>query len=781
MKHQAGLRIVVALALSAFSAETTPLHSTTHWVANSSGLAGPHVQNFLEGMSVDPDGKVWTYCGYDEGGNQFSLLDRDGNIIARDHRIHVRSDTVRTRDGVTWKIAHYYGRAFMGNVAPPPVGDSAPLIVSTAGDTIFSDSIRALTKYGDSIHNPAELVWIEDPTALGVSTDGLLMVGSNGLDQNVRLVKIPKGGVPRFDTVRSLGVKGGVFAGPIPGLAGDRRFWGIRGLGMDSSGRVYVGNTGMPMQVGGGTDIRCFDHWDSAGRMANLVWKAQGLAFVNTADFDPDSNGTSVYKNATRFHMDWTQAPGKSWSLAAVTVDPFRHPNDPRLNHSLEETWTRRIGGKVFQFNSDMYGSHIVVTRFEPGSEIGIPVAWFKTGDNGLGEVNTEGIQPTWDPSGDNWKKRWMWVDRNGDGKFQADEFSVIELPCYVASGVVVRQNGDIVIGCGDFYTIPANGLVNGIPGWSAAAIQDEDWTKIMGRDSLWPTPLRLYSGWLTDGKEYRMAEVPGQDAMLVATGSMETYFHIVVRVDHWSDPAQRKVAWATAVEHKFPTDNSVHLDVNSDTTFAPMSLIADRRFLYVNYLDKGPDTIRWTYDDFWYHRQLPQRGTVRGEITVWDMRNLRPDGTPARVGTIVPDTNVGFQAGANDLWHTLNVTVQSDGTRLISAEEDGWGKILIHRWCPDGETCSRTTSVHHAIPHPDLLWRVRGRHVQVRATTPGSAGSELSIYDLRGRQVLRWSANENAPSSEWTTLGVLPSGGVFLVRRGQSGSFEPGSAISVP
>lgn len=786
------LAAVCLTVLPGFSAVAKPLRTVTHWAANTYGTPGPHIQNYLEDMRVDPDGKVWTYCGYDEGGNQFALFDRNGKVIGRDHRIYVRSDTVKTKNGVTWKIVNFYGRGFKGNIAPPPVGDSAPRIVSTQGDTLFSDSVNALRKYGDSIKNRGELPWIVDPTAISVTNDGRLMVASNGPDQNVRLVKVPLGGVPRMDTTTFIGDTGGVFVagrnGEIPGQAGDHRFWGIRGLGMDSTGRVYVGMTGMPMQVGGGADIRSFTGFDTRaanGRVvkSSLVWKAQGLAFVNTADFDPDSNGTSLYKNAERFHMDWSQAPGKSWSLAAVTLDPFKYPQDPRLNHSLEETWVRRIGGKLFQFNSDMYGSYLIVTRFEPGSEIGIPVAWFNTGANSVSEVTALGIHPTWDPSGNNWMKRWMWVDKNKDGNFQADEFSTYSWPCFMASGFTLKENGDLVMGCNDFYTFPSNGLVDGIPGWSVATLKTTSFTDVMGRDTLWPKDVRLYSGYLTDGKEYRMAAVPKSDAMLVATGSMETYFNIVVRVDNWSVPARRKVSWATPVDFKFPTDGQIHLDVNSDTTVAPMSIAADSQYMYINYLDKAPDTTLWTYDNFWYQRKEPRKGTVRGEITVWDMLHLDAKGRPLHVGFIVPDTNVGFQAGANDLWYTMNVAVQADGTRLITAEEDGWGKVLVHKWCPDGAKCSGGTAgtIDPSFkPASRIGATVRGRDILLRNLPTGTV---VSLLDARGRRVSTSATGIGATGSSEGMIPVATSvaSGLYIVRIEQAGERPIHLSVPVP
>lgn len=335
------------------------------------------------------------------------------------------------------------------------------------------------------------------------------------------------------------------------------------------------------------------------------------------------------------------------------------------------------------------------------------------------------------------------------------------------------------MFGCNDFYTFPANGLVNGVPGWSVATLRTTSFTDVMGRDSLWPADVRLYSGWLTDGKEYRMAAVPKSDAMLVASGAMETYFNIVARVDHWSDPARRKVSWATPVDFRFPTVGQVHLDAGSDTLVAPMSIAADSRYMYIGYLDKGPDTVLWTYDDFWYHRKLSQRGTVRGEITVWDMLHLDAKGRPTRAGFIVPDTNVGFQAGANDLWYTLNVAVQADGTRLISAEEDGWGKILIHHWCPQDEACWKATPVQRLLG-PTIGWRIRGRELQVRAAD-AIPGMEISIHDLRGRQILRWLAPEGAAQGEWLSIGAIPSSGIYVIGQGSQGSLGTGKSIWVP
>jgi hypothetical protein len=765
----------------ALAATVTPLPSTTHWIANTSGLPPTHIQNFIEHMNVDPDGKVLTSSFYDEGGNPGGVY-KDGALWWRWYNNRtIRSDSLVTRNGSTWIIRNFYGRAFLGRTGPGPTGRSGPMIVSSKGDTIFSDSALAAAKYGNVVGNPGELPWIVDPTAIAETNDGKLMVASNGPDQNVRVVHVPPGGALRMDTILSLGAKGGVFAGPVPGLAGDRRFWGIRGLGTDSVGRIYVGNTGMPMQVGGGTDIRCFDRLDSAtpagldtGRM---LWKVQGLAFVNTADFDPDSNGTSVFKNAERFHMDWSKGPGRSWSLAAVTIDPFKYPHDPRLSESLEEVWVRRIGGKLFLFLNDMVGSGFYVIRFEQGSEIGIPVGRFGMCFDALDDSITRGIAPTWDPEvGDNWKLRWMWVDRNGDGFYQKEEFSTFKLDCGCPSATSVSDGGDILYGCGDVGRIPSNGLdANGIPGWDASKITKVPASELFPVDTTFPPDVRLGAGYLLNGSEYRMHYISKSDAMLVTSGRKSTFFDVVARWDDWSKPS-RKLSWVVPVDCKWPSDGKdVSLDVNSWDAISPVSITADTQYMYVTYMDKGPDTVVVDMildptQSIWGRN----RTALRGEITVWDMKHLTPfyDSTtkkswprPTRVGTIIPDGSVGHRAGATDLWYALNVAVQSDGTRLISAEEDGWGKVLIHRWCPAGEACSESVGTRPGIrPKPSLEVVSRGRELRILGDI--APRSSILVTDLRGRRITSWS-NGSEPTI------TLPATGLYVLEVRQAGQFS--------
>jgi hypothetical protein len=294
---------VAAFPSRSVAENSTGLSYQAHWLANTSGQPGSHIQNFIEDMSVIyvsdkqfPGPMVVTKSFWDEGGRPNAVY-QDGRRIGFNLWKDRTDSRTAVYQGDTCRILNFYGRSFLFKLAPPPsTPDSSPRVSCTDGSTIAS---------------------IEDPTALAFDRAGRLLIGDNGPDQNVKIFTRVPGGWLRSG---AFGETGGVFAGPVRGAAGPRRFWGIRGLGVDSAGNLYVGCTGIPMQTMGGTDIRVFSAKDSS-----LLWNVQGLSFVNSADADPASEAGSVFLNAKRFRMDWRSPPGKSWSLAeTLRVEKYR-------------------------------------------------------------------------------------------------------------------------------------------------------------------------------------------------------------------------------------------------------------------------------------------------------------------------------------------------------------------------------------------------------------------------------------------------------------------------
>jgi hypothetical protein len=56
------------------------LEYTTTWIGNTFGGGPKWVQNFVEGMSVLPDGTVLVASTWDESGREFGIY-KDGDVI----------------------------------------------------------------------------------------------------------------------------------------------------------------------------------------------------------------------------------------------------------------------------------------------------------------------------------------------------------------------------------------------------------------------------------------------------------------------------------------------------------------------------------------------------------------------------------------------------------------------------------------------------------------------------------------------------------------------------
>lgn len=659
-----------------------------HWLANTGGNKENHVANFLTDMSLytweqspQDNPLLLTASFWDEGGYGYCAYStrRNGAVKGKAEwwKDKIHSDTAR-RGSLKCNIAHFWGRNFLHNDGPPPVGDSAPAVACSNGDTLRS---------------------VTDPTALAFDTAGHLLVADNGPDQDIKIYSVHP-----FRFLRTFGDSGGVFAKPkpghaesdLPGAAGQRRFWGIRGLAVDSAGVLYVGNTGIPMQTMGGTDIRAFSPTaDSA-----MLWEVQGLSFVNDADADPASNGQDLYLNAKRFRMDYGQEPGKSWKLAAVTLDPFRFPRDPRLTNPMESVWERRIGGKRFQYHTNMVGGFVYVVRFEDTSEIGIPTAFFCTyTDHSTGWGSDSA--PVWERNETNKRLRWYWVDRNGDGIAQRSEFGTYENWNLYNQGLDVDENGDIWMGGerdtstyfrgGGVARIRAGALApNGVPAFDVPSI---------GR---WSVPFKQGQGGVV-----RLKHVAPGDRMYLAEAA-DTWRMAGIHVyTDFTDLARRKEVCRIDAGFDSKGQSQIHLDQGTDSMTLPISFTADSQYVYVVYLDNGR-----------YSRR-------RGEVTVYDARTCQP------LGWMAPDSvNMAKFAGTVDLVNGVNVAVQADGHRIVMEEEDGAGKVLAFRWCPDDAPCAASSGRIPSSPVPGAVrWTARPGRLDVHAP----AGSTVEVRDLRG------------------------------------------------
>lgn len=199
---------------------------------------------------------------------------------------------------------------------------------------------------------------IGDPTSLAWANNGNLIVTDNGPRQQVLFFDIS--GKPKL--VSTFGVKGGLYSG-VPGAVAPQKLFGLRGAGMDSHGNLYVGMSFAPGATGNAF-IRAFS---PSGK---LLWHVDATAFVDTFGFQPGSDGTVVFGRTTQWklHLD-RHKPGSEQQLVALTVDPFKYPDDPRIK-GVASVEPRLIDGKQLLYVNAQYGGKLDIYAGAPGTDI---------------------------------------------------------------------------------------------------------------------------------------------------------------------------------------------------------------------------------------------------------------------------------------------------------------------------------------------------------------------------------------------------------------------------
>lgn len=374
----------LVLATAAFSAPA-PLNYTVTWVGNSfPGASNRWVQNFFIHTQVQPDGTVNTWSHWDEGGKKFGVY-QDGDVIGNTN-VSPNSLEARDRAGRLWKIEVEY---------LDPAHQEWEFVP------------KGLTADGQPVTFPE----LAQPMALALANDGTLMVADSGTGprQQVLFYDVSDPGHPKL--VRTFGDRGGIASGK-PGEITPTKFWGIRGLGMDAAGNLYVA---MSEQ---GSVLRSFS---PDGR---LRWELHGEFFCDLAVADPADDGRTVWGIQERYAMDWSQPPGRDARWVAYTLDRHRYPNDPRGlmhvkqqgEHGLTSPQIAYIQGRRFLFVGGMFASNFInLFRFD--GEIAVPAGLILQWGNNL--YRTDQKWPPHKPAGVS-----IWRDLNGDGDYQPDEFA---------------------------------------------------------------------------------------------------------------------------------------------------------------------------------------------------------------------------------------------------------------------------------------------------------------------------------------------------------------------
>ena len=457
------------------------------------------------------------------------------------------------------------------------------------------------------------------PVALAITPEGdLLIADGDPARQRIQRYRLPGG-------ARIAGADFGapVYQGATPGAVTPGRFFRITAIACGADGSLYVG---------------C---WDYGGKLwkfdakRTLVWVREGTEFVNCADADP-ANDTSVYSTGHRYVIDYAKPPGKNWRDAAITLDPVKYPDDPRLRVDRGMAMRLlRIGGTKVMFGKPQMNEALFAWRFD--GEIAVPAALYMP--HGEKSTSPDASWLAGHPTGP-----FIWMDRNGDGRQQVGEY----VSCPEGSQAIrIDDLGDIVVntggwdaGKGAITIIPCTGVdAHGVPQWDVAKLRSTPIPTAGGIQQLSklnydPANDRMYLGAWTDDHPF-----PGGGWEQMTTGS------VLLRFDHWSKHPD--LVWRSVI---LPPEGMV------TGAPSPKAWSFEQDYAFVAYS--------------WQHEQLA--------VDVW-----RPDATACASDACCPPPTSVASTG----WIDMNDAVQShrraDGTYVVFAEEVWMAKGLYWLWKP--------------------------------------------------------------------------------------------------
>ncbi|CAG4892557.1 hypothetical protein R52603_01444 [Paraburkholderia saeva] len=506
-----------------------------------------------------------------------------------------------------------------GRIALAPDG-TLWVLTGTHGDA--SRRVAHFTADGQRLNDTLPLP--DDTVVADVAVDGQgrVLVADNGPRQQVLFFSRTNG---RYTASGTLGERGGIFSG-VSGRPGPQRFNGLTGVGVDARGNVYVSCNGVgPVRKVIGANLGAtLESYAPDGRQ---LWQLQGLLFVDGAWMDP-SRPDSVYTGNKRFELDLSKPAGQDWKYVGFLSNRFRYPEDPVFTVA---EWpglpvARKLKGRTFLFLTDMYADHIKIYRFDAArnGETAIPSGFIAGSAKAVENI------PNAPPGGD-----WMWRDANGNGRFDANEFSRNDSGAKFPGGW-----GWWIDSAGDIWrTRDTQGIYRlHFGGLDASGNPVYAWSNM----TTYPVPAPF--------TELRRAVYDPPTDTMYATGytaelGVDRAFwkeagRLLVRYDKWSSgkPVQRyaiTLPWETKTR---PVATIMGFTVEGQYIFAVEPFAT---------------------------------------IHVYDKDSGR------EVGVIRPGPEVGRASGWVDVPNGISAFRRSDGEYLVFVEEDARGKVLMYRWKP--------------------------------------------------------------------------------------------------
>ncbi len=539
------------------------------------------------------------------------VLDLDSGAVLHNRTVHRPGALAISARGDIWVVANIQRQAWDGRYWFIDTNQPAKILHFSSEGQNLAEEIT-----GDTPD------W--KPTVLAFDHTGRLMIGDDGPRHQVLFYDVTA--APK--RVSTFGAKGGIGSG-VPGVADPDKFWGITGVGADKDGSIFVTLNEQ------GCVLRKFTP------DGKLVWELANHIFVDVADFDP-ANESHIYAKQEHFIFDYAQPPGQGWRLHAHTLDATKYPEDPRLwmandGHALMSPFMRRLNdGQLYMFIVGMNSGTLAIYRFD--GEIAVPAGLVaKSHYASKGAPDFPPHQPG--------KGEWLWRDANGDGAFQADEFSQPANPQTHSE----RWNW-FVDARGDIWTDVKEGIRKfPLQGFDTHGNPIYDFASAQVIAS--PAPFNRVS---------RMEYHPATDTMFLS-GYTPEHPHdgkfwkeggrVLALYDKWST-GNRTPKWT----------NLWHWAEGGRESYAtPHCFSVAGDYIHVGYFHRGGPVVNRVYT------------ASAGEL----------------VGEMRPGPEVNRVIGDIDAVSAIRAFQRKDGEQVILQEDDRYGKIVMFRWKPN------TTSTH--------------------------------------------------------------------------------------
>jgi len=512
----------------------------------------------------------------------------------------------------------------------------------------FAQQGLATVDHYDSAGNYVNTITLPDGGEVGaLAFDdylGALLVGDDGPDENIKIyANLEKNPI----LVRAFGEKGGVYAGPVPGRVGPRRFRGITGLGTDAEGNIYVSESGWGLDFGNGEGLvlQSYTWW------GELNWERDGLEFVSLGAIDPHSE-TDLYDAHHHFKIDYSKS-GRVDTYYADTYNGYLYPQDVRLTSVMNMGEIKYIHGRKFLVVRSQIETRLEIYRFEGDSEVPIPCVAF---DYGLFQDNPQNqeffVQPG---DGD----EFIWRDVNGDGKM-TNAAGVLDPDEFFEPNPSDGHRNSASFYLDDNGDMWQQNYGDNDPNiyWRRYHFQgfDEHGSPVYDFQhmAIYTVGAGLDFPDLTEVDKVVFDPHASKGGTLFAFGSNGTQ---IVRYDHWDlTPVgqPKKATWSIFLTTDFDINNYWQGD----------GIAIAGEFIFVDF-NAGT---------------AANAGTWKNQyIQVYAAK------TGAYVGRIVAGTDVGgmLNIGDADESHSTSAFKRANGEYVLIREEDYQAKLLMFRWTP--------------------------------------------------------------------------------------------------